>query len=186
MNQLPETGFLRLPDVIGEEEITEEQAAANRDYNKQAEADAIKNGRRDKNGNPVYARRPTTARSATCEIRVYAWLRLIPCQVSFGKGTVHLQPLSSILSRFLTTRKRSSSRMIGTKYLGPMPCVILLSATAISLLVSISAKSLSPLLKRRISSELSLGSGMSVLTIRRGAWFDCSLTAPGVLWRFRM
>lgn len=65
MNQLPETGFLRLPDVIGEEEITEEQAAANRDYNKQAEADAIKNGRRDKNGNPVYARRPTTARSAT-------------------------------------------------------------------------------------------------------------------------
>jgi hypothetical protein len=65
MNQLPEAGFLRLPDVIGEEEITEEQAAANRDYNKQAEADAIKTGRVDKNGKPVYSRRPTTARSAT-------------------------------------------------------------------------------------------------------------------------
>ena len=65
MNQLPETGFLRLPDVIGEEEITEEQAAANREYNKRAEADAIKNGCLDKNGKPVYARRPTTARPAT-------------------------------------------------------------------------------------------------------------------------
>ena len=65
MNQLPITGFLRLPDVIGEEEITEELAAANREYNKQAKAEAIKNGRLDKNGNPVYARRPTTARPAT-------------------------------------------------------------------------------------------------------------------------
>lgn len=65
MYKIPETGFLRLPDVIGEEEITEDQAAANREYNKQAEAEAIKNGRRDKNGNPVYARRPTTARPAT-------------------------------------------------------------------------------------------------------------------------
>jgi hypothetical protein len=49
---LPETGFLRLPDVIGEEEVTEKQAAANREFNKQAEADAIKNGRLDKNGKP--------------------------------------------------------------------------------------------------------------------------------------
>jgi hypothetical protein len=65
MNQLPETGFLRLPDVIGEVEITEEQAAANREYNKLAEASAIKNGRIDKSGKPVYSRRPTTARSAT-------------------------------------------------------------------------------------------------------------------------
>lgn len=61
---LPETGFLRLPDVIGEEEITEQQAAANREYNQQAEADAIKNGRLDKDGKPVYVRRPTTARPA--------------------------------------------------------------------------------------------------------------------------
>lgn len=65
MNQLPATGFLRLPDVIGEEEITEEQAAANREYNKQAEVDAIENGRVDKQGKPIYARRPTTARPAT-------------------------------------------------------------------------------------------------------------------------
>ena len=65
MNQLPETGFLRLPDVIGEVEITEEQAAANREYNKLAEASAIENGRIDKKGKPVYSRRPTTARSAT-------------------------------------------------------------------------------------------------------------------------
>lgn len=62
--QLPETGFLRLPDVIGEEEITEKQAAANREYNRQAEAEAIETGRLDKNGNPKYARRPTTPRSA--------------------------------------------------------------------------------------------------------------------------
>jgi hypothetical protein len=65
MHKLPETGFLRLPDVIGEEEITEDQAAANREYNQRAEADAIKNGCLDKNGKPVYARRPTTARPAT-------------------------------------------------------------------------------------------------------------------------
>lgn len=65
MNQLPETGFLRLPDVIGEDEITEEQAAANREYNKMAEAEAIKNGRFDKQGKPIYARRRTTARPAT-------------------------------------------------------------------------------------------------------------------------
>jgi len=54
-----------LPDVIGEEEITEGQAAVNREYNKRAEAEAIKNGQLDKNGNPVYARRPTRARPAT-------------------------------------------------------------------------------------------------------------------------
>ena len=65
MYKLPETGFLRLPDVIGEDEITEEQAAENREYNKQAEAEATKNGRLDKNGNPVFTRRPTTARPAT-------------------------------------------------------------------------------------------------------------------------
>ena len=65
MNQLPETGFLRLPDVIGEEEITEDQAAANREFNKQAEALAIKDGRLDKNGKPIHARRPTKPRPAT-------------------------------------------------------------------------------------------------------------------------
>ena len=65
MYKLPETGFLRLPDIIGGEELTEDQAAANREYNKHAAAEAIKNGRLDKNGDPVYARRPTTAKSAT-------------------------------------------------------------------------------------------------------------------------
>jgi hypothetical protein len=53
-----------LPDVIGEEEVTEKQAAANREYNQQAEVDAIKNERLDKDGKPVFARRPTTARPA--------------------------------------------------------------------------------------------------------------------------
>jgi len=60
---LPETGFLRLHDVLGEDEITEEQAAANRAYNRRAEAKAIEAGRIDKNGIPLYARRPTTPRS---------------------------------------------------------------------------------------------------------------------------
>lgn len=30
MNTLPETGFLRLPQIIGQEEITEQQAAENK------------------------------------------------------------------------------------------------------------------------------------------------------------
>lgn len=65
MYPFPETGFLRLSDVIGEEEISEDQAAANREYNKRAEADAIRNGRFDKNGNPAFPRRPTKPRRAT-------------------------------------------------------------------------------------------------------------------------
>ena len=65
MYKLPETGFLRLPDVIGEDEITENQATENRKYNKRAEVEAIKNGRVDKHGRPIYARRPATARPAT-------------------------------------------------------------------------------------------------------------------------
>lgn len=65
MKQHPATGFLRLPQIIGEEEVTEDQAAANRDYNKQAEAEAIKKGRLDRSGNPVYTRRPTKARPPT-------------------------------------------------------------------------------------------------------------------------
>ena len=64
MSKLPDTGFLRLVDVIGEEGITEEQAAANREFNRQAKADAIKNGRLDTSGNPIYTRRRTTARPA--------------------------------------------------------------------------------------------------------------------------
>jgi len=64
MYYLPETGFLRLTDVIGEEAVTEDQAAANREYNQQAEADAIKAGRLDKDGKPVFLRRPTTSRPA--------------------------------------------------------------------------------------------------------------------------
>ena len=34
MNQLPETGFLRLSQIIGQEEVTEEQAARNRERGK--------------------------------------------------------------------------------------------------------------------------------------------------------
>lgn len=34
MNQLPETGFLRLPQIIGIEEVTEQQAAENRKMGK--------------------------------------------------------------------------------------------------------------------------------------------------------
>ncbi len=29
MNQLPQSGFLRLPQIIGQDEVTQEQAAAN-------------------------------------------------------------------------------------------------------------------------------------------------------------
>jgi prophage regulatory protein len=65
MRELPETGFLRLPDIIGEEEVTQEQAEANREYNKRKEQEAIVAGRVDKNGSAVFARRPTTPRPAT-------------------------------------------------------------------------------------------------------------------------
>jgi hypothetical protein len=65
MNQLPATGFLRLSDVIGEKEITEAQAEKNREYNKSAKADALKSGRVDKHGKPIYRRRPTKVRSAS-------------------------------------------------------------------------------------------------------------------------
>jgi hypothetical protein len=96
MNRLPVTGFLRLPDVIGEEEITEEQAAANREYNKQAEAEAIKNGWLDKNGKPVYSRRPTTSRSAKpaiIPVKKSCWWQMVrdgraPKPVKFGRCTM--------------------------------------------------------------------------------------------------
>lgn len=65
MSQIPETGFLRLTQILGEEGVTEDQAAANRDYNKQAEAEAIKKGRLNRSGKPVYARRRTKARPPT-------------------------------------------------------------------------------------------------------------------------
>jgi prophage regulatory protein len=96
MYKLPETGFLRLPDVIGEEEITEEQAKANREYNKQAEADAIKNRRLNKSGKPVYARRPTTARTATpaiIPVKKSCWWQMVrdgraPKPVKLGRCTM--------------------------------------------------------------------------------------------------
>ena len=34
MNILPETGYLRLPQIIGQDAVTVEQAAANREYGK--------------------------------------------------------------------------------------------------------------------------------------------------------
>lgn len=96
MNKFPEAGFLRLADVIGEEEITEEQAAANREYNKQAEAQAIKDERLDKKGHPVYARRPTTARPATraiIPVKKSCWWEGVktgrfPKPVKFGRCTM--------------------------------------------------------------------------------------------------
>jgi hypothetical protein len=65
MYKLPETGLFRLSDVIGEEAITETQAAENRAYNEQAAAAALNDGRVDKQGRPIYARRPTRPRPAT-------------------------------------------------------------------------------------------------------------------------
>jgi prophage regulatory protein len=65
MHKLPDTGLLRLSDVIGEGAITKEQAEENRAYNERAAADALKNGRVDKQGRPIYARRPTRPRPAT-------------------------------------------------------------------------------------------------------------------------
>lgn len=96
MYKLPETGFLRLPDVIGEDEITEDQAAANREYNKLAEAEAIKNGHLDKNGKPAYTRRSTTARSATpaiIPVKKSCWWAGVasgrfPKPVKFGRCTM--------------------------------------------------------------------------------------------------
>ena len=65
MNQLPETGFLRLSQIIGEGEITEAQAAANLERNRFAEAEALKKGRVDKKGRPIFTRLPVTPRPAT-------------------------------------------------------------------------------------------------------------------------
>lgn len=64
MNKLPATGFLRLTDVLGEDEITQQEAEANRAYNASARAEAIRIGRVDENGDPIFARRPTTPRRA--------------------------------------------------------------------------------------------------------------------------
>lgn len=68
LSPLPTTGFLRQPQIIGEAEITEAQAEANRQFNNAAAAKAIKNGHVDKNGQPKFVRRPTTARPATAPL----------------------------------------------------------------------------------------------------------------------
>lgn len=96
MYKIPETGFLRLPDVIGEDEITAEQAAANREHNKQAEAKAINDGRFNKNGKPKYSRWPTKARSATraiIPVKKSCWWDGVrsgrfPKPVKFGRCTM--------------------------------------------------------------------------------------------------
>lgn len=64
MIRLPETGYLRLSNVLGVKEITEEQAAENRRRNARAAAEAVKKGRVNRNGDPIYARRPTRPRRA--------------------------------------------------------------------------------------------------------------------------
>ena len=62
MNKLSSTGLLRLSDVIGEKELTHEQAADNSEYNKRVEREARNGGRLDKRGKPIYSRRPTKPR----------------------------------------------------------------------------------------------------------------------------
>ena len=96
MYRLPETGFLRLADLIGEDEITESQASENRRFNQLAEADAIKHGRIDRNGNPVYRRRPTTVRRGTpaiIPVKKSCWWDGVrngrfPAPVKLGRCTV--------------------------------------------------------------------------------------------------
>ena len=60
MQQLPETGFLRLSDILGKEAITPQQAEANRAYNERRAADALAQGKVDSNGYPAFHRKPTT------------------------------------------------------------------------------------------------------------------------------
>lgn len=64
MHTLPETGFLRLIEIIGCEGLTEAQARANAEHNEQARKRATAEGRLDARGNPVFERRPTRARPA--------------------------------------------------------------------------------------------------------------------------
>jgi prophage regulatory protein len=64
MHKLPETGFLRLQQIIGDEGLTEAQADANEQRNRIAKAAAEKSGRLDESGKPIYSRRPTRPRPA--------------------------------------------------------------------------------------------------------------------------
>lgn len=68
MNQLPETGLLCLAQIIGQTEITEEQAKKNREQNEKEKQDAIAKKRfhlkGTQKGDPKYSRRPTTPRPA--------------------------------------------------------------------------------------------------------------------------
>ena len=92
MHQLPETGFLRLTDILGKPEVTQEQARANREYNQRKEAEAIAAGRVDKNGAAIFERRPTTprpAKTAVIPIKKTAWYQGIksgryPAPVKLG------------------------------------------------------------------------------------------------------
>jgi len=59
---LPETGFLRLHQIIGRPGITEEKARANQEHNEQAKKQAIAKNRLDANGKPIYTHRPTKPR----------------------------------------------------------------------------------------------------------------------------
>ena len=66
--QLPETGFLRLHQIVGESEVTAEQAEANKLYNAERGDQAKAEGRVDKNGRPIFARRPTIPRPGTAAV----------------------------------------------------------------------------------------------------------------------
>lgn len=97
MNNLPETGFLRLPQIIGQEEISEHQAKLNRQHNEKAKAQAIAEGNLDKNGNPKFQRRPTTPQAAVTglvPVSKSCWWQGIkdgrfpkPVKIGNGRGT---------------------------------------------------------------------------------------------------
>lgn len=68
VTQLPEVGFLRLDQIIGQVAITEKQARDNREHNKQARDQAIADKRLDAKGNPVFFNRPVKPRQAVAGI----------------------------------------------------------------------------------------------------------------------
>jgi predicted DNA-binding transcriptional regulator AlpA len=62
MHILPETGYLRLVQIIGREGITEAQARANARRNEEARKRAIAQGRLDQRGHPIFNRLPSRER----------------------------------------------------------------------------------------------------------------------------
>ncbi len=64
MNNLPETGFLRIQQIIGQREITRVQAEHNRRLNELAVAQAIASGLVRGDGRPKYKHLPSLPRPA--------------------------------------------------------------------------------------------------------------------------